>query len=99
MTDEIRAELVAAMKQAVGSAKSVGDPERRFRPKPGGGGKVGSRRKSTEVPSRRDVSRKKQAGTRMPAGWTRMPAAGRTTGAGRRRGGADDASTKTEMPS
>ena len=45
VTDEIRAELVAAMKQAVGSAKSVGDLERRFRPKPGGGGKGGFAKK------------------------------------------------------
>ena len=38
VTDEIRAELVGAMKQAVGSAKSVGDLERRFRPNSGGKG-------------------------------------------------------------
>ena len=38
MTDEIRAELVGAMKLAVGSAKSVGDLERRFRPNSGGKG-------------------------------------------------------------
>ena len=94
VTDEIRAGLVAAMKQAVGSAKSVGDLERRFRP---GGGKVGSRRRTgcPEPPRRVE---KKPAAVRKPAGSTRMAAAGRTTGAGRRRGGADDASTKTEMP-
>ena len=48
VTDEIRAELTAAMKQAVGSAKSVGDLEKRFRPN--GPNKAGFVRKDKDKP-------------------------------------------------
>ena len=75
VTDEIRAELVAAMKQAVGSAKSVGDLERRFRPKPGGGGKGGFAKKEhrgAEPPRRVEERNRRGRGSRRGRrGWRR----------------------------